>query len=256
MSELLNEIQRYWGQRADSFSRGVLEEDEERWMQTILAEIPLTSGRHILDIGTGPGFFAIALAKRGYCVTAVDYTPEMLEKASENAGVHREKITFLQMDAQNLVFDNNSFDGIVTRNLTWNLENPEKAYEEWQRVLKPGGVLLNFDASWYGYLYDEREPEQRPQSRKSSKEMGIRSDIYYSEAHIMENISRNLILSRCERPEADIKMLMNVGFSRISIDTDVWRRTWSLEEQRYYASTPCFMIKAQKDKIHRFPALG
>lgn len=31
----------------------------------------------------------------------------------------------------------------------------EKAYAQWTRVLKPGGVLLNFDANWYRYLWDE-----------------------------------------------------------------------------------------------------
>ena len=39
----------------------------------------------ILDIGTGPGFFPMILAEAGYHVTAIDYTPGMLEKAAENA---------------------------------------------------------------------------------------------------------------------------------------------------------------------------
>ena len=48
-----------------------------------------------------------------------------------------------------LRFADNTFDMIVSRNVTWNLEHPDRAYYEWMRVLKPGGVLLNFDASWY-----------------------------------------------------------------------------------------------------------
>ena len=46
----------------------------------------------------------------------------------------------------------NTFDMIVSRNVTWNLEHPDRAYYEWMRVLKPGGVLLNFDANWYHHF--------------------------------------------------------------------------------------------------------
>jgi Methylase involved in ubiquinone/menaquinone biosynthesis len=236
MSNLLNEIQTYWGQRAESFSEDVLKEDESRWMETILAEIP--EGGDVLDIGTGPGFFAIALAKKGYNVTAVDYTPEMLEKAMENSGGLREKIDFLQMDAQNLSFSDSAFDVIVTRNLTWNLEHPDVAYKEWRRVLKPGGVMLNFDASWYGYLNEEDKAQ-------SSFEAGGNYKKKYENAKIMEDISKKLVLSRCDRPLADLQLLIEAGFSKITIDTEVWKRVWSPAEQLFYASTPCFMIKAK-----------
>ena len=46
-------------------------------------------------------------------------------------------------DAQALDVESNSFDAIVTRNVTWNLPRPDLAYKEWLRVLKPGGVLYN-----------------------------------------------------------------------------------------------------------------
>ena len=56
-------------------------------------------------------------------------------------------------------FEDESFDVIISRNLTWNLPHPEMAYKEWLRVLKKGGKLLNFDANWYGYLYDDKKRE-------------------------------------------------------------------------------------------------
>ena len=109
---------------------------------------------YVLDIGTGPGFFAILLSEMGFCVTAVDLTPAMLDEARRNAGRLAEKIRFLEMNAEQLDFPDDSFDVIVSRNLTWNLPHPEKAYAEWSRVLRPGGLLLNFDANWYSYLFD------------------------------------------------------------------------------------------------------
>ena len=48
------------------------------------------------------------------------------------------------MNAEELTFAPESFDVIVSRNLTWNLHDPKKAYQSWERVLKSGGLLLNF----------------------------------------------------------------------------------------------------------------
>ena len=53
----------------------------------------------VLDIGTGPGFFAIILAEMGFAVTAVDYTDSMLDKARANAGKWRDQICFRKMNA-------------------------------------------------------------------------------------------------------------------------------------------------------------
>ena len=80
-------------------------------------------------------------------MTAVDYTQEMLDTAKRNAGNLCERISFYKMDAQNLEFEDDVFDVVISRNLTWNLKDPKRAYEEWCRVLKPGGKLLNFDAT-------------------------------------------------------------------------------------------------------------
>ena len=91
----------------------------------------------VLDVGTGPGFYAIILAERGYRVTAVDFSEQMLAEARQNAGSLGEKIRFLRMDAHSLDLPDESFDAVVTRNLTWNLTDPVRAYREWKRVLRP-----------------------------------------------------------------------------------------------------------------------
>ena len=54
----------------------------------------------VLDVGTGPGFFAIILAELGYQVKAVDYTASMLEEAKHNAGALAKKIDFRQMNTE------------------------------------------------------------------------------------------------------------------------------------------------------------
>lgn len=110
------------------------------------------------------------LAEAGYHVDAVDYTEGMLEKAKENAGDLCRNIRFLRMDAQKLDFEDNTFDVVISRNLTWNLEHPDVAYREWVRVLKAGGRLLNFDANWYGYLYEEERRKAYENDRKMWKQ--------------------------------------------------------------------------------------
>ena len=72
-----------------------------------------------------------------------------MKEAKANAGILAEKIVFQQMDAQKLEFPEETFDAVITRNVTWNLEHPVKAYQEWYRVLKKDGVLRNCDANWY-----------------------------------------------------------------------------------------------------------
>ena len=68
------------------------------------------------------------------------------------------------MDAENPEYDDDTFDFVISRNLTWTLPDAQKAYKEWMRVLKKGGRLLNFDANWYHHLFDE---EKRKESRRA-----------------------------------------------------------------------------------------
>lgn len=161
MKELGEKIVSYWGNRAEGYSEYNREElagDKwQDWIAEIKKQLPKKekSEIRILDIGTGPGFFAILLAQEGYQVTAIDCTAEMLAEAQANAGALAAQITWKLMDAQKLEFADESFDLVLSRNLTWVLEEPETAYAEWYRVLKPEGIMLNFDANWYRYLYDE-----------------------------------------------------------------------------------------------------
>ena len=157
---LLQEIQNYWNHRYTGYSKVNQKELEgiqrERWQEQLKRLLPANKNLKVLDIGTGPGFFTIILEELGYTnITGIDVSNKMLEVAKENIqkyGKSNSSIQFIQMDAQKLDFDSNSFDIIVSRNLTWNLEKPQQAYSDWLRVLKPNGTLLIFDANWYAFL--------------------------------------------------------------------------------------------------------
>mgnify|MGYP000046141615 CR=1 FL=1 len=252
MNKLLEEIEQYWSTRTEGYSEVNHKELEgpqkESWLKLLVSEFPDIPREEIkiLDIGTGPGFFPVILAEAGYRITAVDYTFDMLEKAMENAGSLRDKIDFYRMDAQNLDFEDNTFDVVLSRNLTWNLQQPEQAYIEWFRVLKPGGKLLNFDANWYGYLYDEKKREAYEQDRKIVEQMSLDDHYLCTDIDTMEQIALQMPLSVQKRPCWDREILKKTGFVEVQTDTKVWERVWSKEEMLNYGSTPMFMINGRK----------
>ena len=252
MSTLTGTIEQYWTRRASSYTevvkKNLADGWDSKWADELIKNFPKTEGRYlkVLDIGTGPGFYAIILASRGYDVTAVDLSEGMLEQAKANAGELAEKIRFLKMAAQTLEFPDNEFDVIVTRNLTWNLPDPVKAYGEWRRVLRDGGVMLNIDSNWYAYLFDEKKKNEKQAERDCTVQAGVEDYESYDESWLMENISRTLPMGKLPRPHWDAVTLLNLGFKNVSADTSVSRRLWSREEMLNYASTPCFLIRAVK----------
>lgn len=252
MKELGEKIVSYWGKRAEGYSEYNREElagDKwPEWMAEIKRYLPEKekSQIEILDIGTGPGFFAILLAQEGYQVTAIDCTAEMLAEAQENAGALAEQITWKIMDAQQLELADSSFDLVLSRNLTWVLEDPEQAYREWYRVLKPGGTMLNFDANWYRYLYDEEMRKGYEADRAATEEKQVRDEYVNTDIDAMEEIARKVPLSQKLRPQWDEKVLRQTGFSDISINQDIWQILWTEDEKVNFASTPMFRIAARR----------
>lgn len=245
----------YWTKRAPGYSSVNQEElrtgQRRVWSHALDSRIQehfpnrLRESIRVLDVGTGPGFFAIVLTLLGYQVTAVDYTPAMLDQARKNAGNLAEQINFLAMNAEELTFPDNSFDVVVSRNLTWNLHAPHKAYEQWSRVLKPGGLLLNFDANWYRYLYDDRAKAQHQTDRENVRLTGAEDDTAGTDVTAMEEIARQAPLSLHIRPAWDLETLAGFGMEA-SADPEVWKQVWTQDEWVNNASTPMFLICAEK----------
>ena len=252
---ILMENRAYWTRRAPSYSEVNREElaTNQRgiWKRTLTERIrscfpdKLPGEIHVLEVGTGPGFFAILLAEVGYRVTAIDLTPSMLEEAQRNAGALRDRISFIEMNAQALDFCDERFDVILSRNVTWNLPEPERAYAEWTRVLKPGGLLMNFDANWYHYLFDDQARAAYELDRRNSAEEGLEDLNVGENFDRMEQIARRVPLSREHRPTWDIKTLSGLGMA-VDADLQVWRRVWSRQEKVNLASTPMFMVCGYK----------
>ena len=252
---ILSENKSYWTGRAASYSEvnqlELATQQRRKWSDCLYAEIVRQfPGRapeslRVLEVGTGPGFFAILLRELDYDVTAIDLTPAMLEEAKKNAGELAGRICWMEMNAEALDFADATFDVVVSRNLTWNLPHPEKAYAEWARVLKPGGLLLNFDANWYAYLFDDEAQAAYDRDRANSAEQGVWDQNVGENFDVMEDIARRVPLSNIRRPEWDLALLQGLGL-RAEADGQIWQRVWSEEEKLNFSSTPLFLVRAVK----------
>jgi hypothetical protein len=104
----------------------------------------------------------------------------------------------------------------VSRNVTWNLEQPEKAYSEALRVTKEGGWIVNFDGNHNLHFFNELYMEYRnsdayidPHKKEFVKDVDLK---------IMEEISKTLPLSLVERPAWDGETLIRLGAKYIALD--------------------------------------
>ena len=249
ISELEKRVQRYWTQRSHDFGtvrRNELEDEMGRkWFRELEKHLPENGKLKILDVGTGTGFFAVLLAQAGHRVEGVDLTPAMLEEARALAAQRGLDITFREMDAQTLDYEDGCFDAVISRNLTWTLPDPERAYGQWFRVLKPGGVLLNFDANWYRYLWDRGAEQAHARDRENLWASDVRDETAGTDVSAMEAIARQAPLSARMRPGWDLGVLRGLGL-QAAADTEIWRQVWTRDERINNASTPMFLVEARK----------
>jgi SAM-dependent methyltransferase len=112
----------------------------------------LQSGHKVLDVASGNGNSALAAARRFGEVTALDYVPMLLEEGRRRAEAEGLPVDFVEGDAEDLPFEDASFDvGISTLGIMF-APNQDKAAEELLRVVKPGGTIAM--ANWVpdGYI--------------------------------------------------------------------------------------------------------
>ena len=116
-----------------------------------------TSGT-VLDVGTGTGRLAIEFASGipGVELVGLDLSDVALEIARENVQESRAslRVSFEKGDAENMPFEDNAFDLVISNNTLHLVENPVSMFDEIQRVLKPQGkfCISDFRRSWLGIL--------------------------------------------------------------------------------------------------------
>ncbi len=118
-------------------------EHADRQVQTVREQlqsfIAPTGDERALDVGTGAGTLALALAPLVREVVGVDVVPELLEHARANAPANA---SFVEGDATSLPFEAGSFDLACTRRTLHHILRPERAVAELARVTVSGGRVF------------------------------------------------------------------------------------------------------------------
>jgi ubiquinone/menaquinone biosynthesis C-methylase UbiE len=127
----------------------------------------------VLDIGTGRGFTAVELARRGASVTTVDMSEEMLSSAhllAVDSGV-ADRIEFHLADAGDLPFEEGSFEVVTMINVLHHLEQPGMVLPEIARVIMPGGRLIvsDFTVEGFGILEEIHREDGRSHDKHSGE---------------------------------------------------------------------------------------
>lgn len=256
MQNISEENRAYWLNRAKGYSKVNKEElngiQKKTWSLFLCEQIDAhfkgkdRSFINILDVGAGPGFISIILAEAGYNVTAFDFAETMLAEAKENAGSLKDKISFIQGNAEKLPFEPNSFDVVFSRNLTWNLMSPQKAYGSWLSVLKHHGLLLVFDANWYTYLVDDKTKEEYLKDRINVRKHSLEDYNIGENFDTMERLAYDMPLTGRLRPKWDVEYLNSINAGEISTIEDIGSKLYSEKEKINYHATPLFMVKVVK----------
>jgi len=95
-------------------------------------------GERILEVAAGTGASAAPMAKAGALVTALDISPGMLEEGRKR----HPDIEFVHGSAEELPFEDDTFDAVTISFGLRNVQHPRAALSEFFRVLKPGGRVL------------------------------------------------------------------------------------------------------------------
>ena len=99
------------------------------------------AGQNVLDVACGTGVVAVTAARIGASVRGIDLTPELLERARENARIAKVEIDFREGDAEALPFDDGTFDVVLSQFGHMFAPRPDVAIAEMLRVLKRGGTI-------------------------------------------------------------------------------------------------------------------
>jgi demethylmenaquinone methyltransferase/2-methoxy-6-polyprenyl-1,4-benzoquinol methylase len=115
------------------------------WKRRLVRLAQPVAGRRALDLATGTGDIAFALAAGGSRVVGLDITPRMIELAAAKAHRRRGSCAFVVGDMLTLPFPDRSFDLVTTGYGLRNVPDLPRAIGEIARVLAPGGMALSLD---------------------------------------------------------------------------------------------------------------
>jgi SAM-dependent methyltransferase len=120
--------------------------------EQLLEAADLKPGHKVLDVAAGNGNASLAAARRFGDVTALDYVPMLLEEGRNRATAEGLAIDFVVGDAENLPFEEASFDAVLSTLGVMFAPDQQKAAAELLRVARPGGTIAMVNWVPDGYI--------------------------------------------------------------------------------------------------------
>lgn len=163
----------------------------------------------VLFVGVGTGADLELMNLEGLEITAIDYSQDMLNQARKK--FIGSSIQFLEMDAQQMLFNNNQFDVVIGSLVLSVVPHAEVCFREMERVLKPGGKMLIFDK----FLPREKDlsfPKKviRPVIRLLGTDIGL------SFEKLFENMNSTLLVKE------DVPIIFNGLYRKITLRKQVF----------------------------------
>jgi demethylmenaquinone methyltransferase / 2-methoxy-6-polyprenyl-1,4-benzoquinol methylase len=116
---------------------------DPRWRQFLVSRLPVGPSDTVLDVACGTGAVALELVRQKGCsVVGVDQSPEMLAEARQRVG---DRVRLVEASAQELPFEDASFDGLTAAYLLRYLDDLPAGLRELARLLRPGATMSLLD---------------------------------------------------------------------------------------------------------------
>jgi demethylmenaquinone methyltransferase/2-methoxy-6-polyprenyl-1,4-benzoquinol methylase len=112
------------------------------WRRFLVSRLPRGRGERVLDVATGTGLVAVLLLDRGFRVTGLDQSPEMLAVARRRFG---DAVALVEASAESLPFPDESFEHVTFTYLLRYVDDPGAILAELARVVRPGGVVASLE---------------------------------------------------------------------------------------------------------------
>ena len=162
----------------------------------------IESGMRVLDVAAGTGNASLPAAERGASVTASDLTPELLEAGRARADAAGLELEWVEADAENLPFDDESFDVVMSSIGAMFAPQHQKVADEMARVCRPGGTIgmLNWTPEgMIGALFKTMGPYAPPPPPGAQP-----PPLWGGEDHLRELFGERVVWRTLEREDLDI----------------------------------------------------
>ena len=196
----------------------------------------ISKGQKVLDVACGPGYVSEAVAHLRAEPVGIDFSPEMIRLAKQR----NPNIQFAIGDAQSLEFDPDTFDAVVMNFGLLHLPQPELAFIESLRVLRPGGCY-SFTV-WAG-------PDQSPGAK-------IVDDAIRSHADLQVPLPQGPDYFCYGRASECTAVLNDVGFERGSVRFETVTSNWKIPTatflfdcERYAGVRTAALLARQSEEV-------